>query len=166
MGRTSFGTRSIDSAQNNLRAANLPVFNLLCDKLAPCADASPEATHGANWSSSIGSPSPRETCVPLQHCPDNAIDAVSLADVRSELVPMLWGLIPGWWKKTPRRCHRHSTRGQRPSPKSRCSVRPLNVPAASCQHPAITSGERSRESSNPISSAQRMARCYRSRALG
>ncbi len=27
--RTSFGTRSIDRAQTNLRAANLPVFNLV-----------------------------------------------------------------------------------------------------------------------------------------
>ncbi|MGO9236630.1 MAG: phospholipase D-like domain-containing protein [Methylocella sp.] len=29
VGRTSFGTRSIDRAQTNLRAANLPVFNLV-----------------------------------------------------------------------------------------------------------------------------------------
>ena len=50
MGRTSFGTRSIDRAQTNLRAANLPVFNLPRDKLASCADTSPKATRGANLS--------------------------------------------------------------------------------------------------------------------
>ncbi|MGA9486817.1 MAG: SOS response-associated peptidase [Methylocella sp.] len=29
-----------------------------------------------------------------------AIDVVRLADAGRELVPMRWGLIPGWWKKT------------------------------------------------------------------
>ncbi len=32
--------------------------------------------------------------------PTTSIDAVSLADAGRELVPMRWGLIPGWWKKT------------------------------------------------------------------
>jgi putative SOS response-associated peptidase YedK len=32
--------------------------------------------------------------------PTTAIDVVRLADAGPELVPMLWGLIPGWWKKT------------------------------------------------------------------
>ena len=63
-GEHPFGTRSIDRAQNNLRAANLPVFNLPRDKLASCADTSPKATCGANLSSFIGSPSLRETCSP------------------------------------------------------------------------------------------------------
>ena len=60
-GEHPFGTRSIDRAPNNLRAANLPVFNLPRDKLASCADTSPKATCGANFSSFISSPSPRET---------------------------------------------------------------------------------------------------------
>ena len=62
-------------------------------------------------------------------------------------------------KRQPRKCHRHSTRGLRPWPKSRCSVRPSNVPAASCQRRAITSGARSRAGSSPISSAPQMAGC-------
>jgi len=32
--------------------------------------------------------------------PTTAVDVVRLADTGSELVPMRWGLIPGWWKKT------------------------------------------------------------------
>ncbi len=32
--------------------------------------------------------------------PTTAIDVVRLADAVPELVPMRWGLIPGWWKKT------------------------------------------------------------------
>jgi putative SOS response-associated peptidase YedK len=32
--------------------------------------------------------------------PTTAIDVVRLADTGPELVPMRWGLIPGWWKKT------------------------------------------------------------------
>jgi putative SOS response-associated peptidase YedK len=31
--------------------------------------------------------------------PTTAIDVVRLADTDPELVPMRWGLIPGWWKK-------------------------------------------------------------------
>src|SRR5208282_1405449 len=32
--------------------------------------------------------------------PTTAIDVVRLAESGRELVPMRWGLIPGWWKKT------------------------------------------------------------------
>ena len=32
--------------------------------------------------------------------PTTAVDVVRLADAGPELVPMRWGLIPGWWKKT------------------------------------------------------------------
>jgi putative SOS response-associated peptidase YedK len=32
--------------------------------------------------------------------PTTAIDVVRLAETGPELVPMRWGLIPGWWKKT------------------------------------------------------------------
>ena len=32
--------------------------------------------------------------------PTTQIDVVRLADGARELVPMRWGLIPGWWKKT------------------------------------------------------------------
>ena len=32
--------------------------------------------------------------------PTTAIDVVTLVDAGPELVPMRWGLIPGWWKKT------------------------------------------------------------------
>src|SRR5208283_1125897 len=32
--------------------------------------------------------------------PTTAIDVVTLAQTGPELVPMRWGLIPGWWKKT------------------------------------------------------------------
>jgi len=32
--------------------------------------------------------------------PTTAIDVVRLADIGPELVPMRWGLIPGWWKTT------------------------------------------------------------------
>jgi putative SOS response-associated peptidase YedK len=32
--------------------------------------------------------------------PTTAIDVVRLADTGPELVPMRWGLIPSWWKKT------------------------------------------------------------------
>jgi putative SOS response-associated peptidase YedK len=32
--------------------------------------------------------------------PTTQIDVVRLADGVRELVPMRWGLIPGWWKKT------------------------------------------------------------------
>jgi putative SOS response-associated peptidase YedK len=37
---------------------------------------------------------------PLQHRPDNdGVDVVRSAETNPELVPMRWGLIPGWWKK-------------------------------------------------------------------
>jgi putative SOS response-associated peptidase YedK len=32
--------------------------------------------------------------------PTTSIEVVRLADAVPELVPMRWGLIPGWWKKT------------------------------------------------------------------
>ncbi len=32
--------------------------------------------------------------------PTTIIDVVRLADAGPELVPMRWGLIPSWWKKT------------------------------------------------------------------
>jgi len=32
--------------------------------------------------------------------PTTAVDVVRSADTGPELVPMRWGLIPGWWKKT------------------------------------------------------------------
>ena len=32
--------------------------------------------------------------------PTTAIDVLRLAEAGPELVPMRWGLIPGWWKKT------------------------------------------------------------------
>jgi putative SOS response-associated peptidase YedK len=32
--------------------------------------------------------------------PTTSIDVLRLADTGPELVPMRWGLIPGWWKKT------------------------------------------------------------------
>jgi putative SOS response-associated peptidase YedK len=32
--------------------------------------------------------------------PTTAIDVLRLADAGPELVPMRWGFIPGWWKKT------------------------------------------------------------------
>jgi putative SOS response-associated peptidase YedK len=32
--------------------------------------------------------------------PTTTIDVLRLAETRPELVPMRWGLIPGWWKKT------------------------------------------------------------------
>ena len=32
--------------------------------------------------------------------PTTTIDVVRLAETGTELVPMRWGLIPGWWKKT------------------------------------------------------------------
>jgi len=32
--------------------------------------------------------------------PTTAIDVVRLVDTGPELIPMRWGLIPGWWKKT------------------------------------------------------------------
>jgi putative SOS response-associated peptidase YedK len=32
--------------------------------------------------------------------PTTQIDVMRLADTGPELVPMRWGLIPGWWKKT------------------------------------------------------------------
>ena len=32
--------------------------------------------------------------------PTTAIDVLRLAETGPELVPMRWGLIPGWWKKT------------------------------------------------------------------
>ena len=33
-------------------------------------------------------------------CPTDAIDAVIERDAIRELVPMRWGLVPSWWKKT------------------------------------------------------------------
>jgi putative SOS response-associated peptidase YedK len=32
-------------------------------------------------------------------CPTDTVDVVVLADGRRILLPMRWGLIPGWWKK-------------------------------------------------------------------
>ncbi|HUB63461.1 MAG TPA: SOS response-associated peptidase family protein [Methylocella sp.] len=53
--------------------------------------------------------------------PTTAIDVVRLAEGRPELVPICWGLIPGWWKKTARAC------GPRPWPKSLCFDRRSSV---------------------------------------
>ncbi len=33
-------------------------------------------------------------------CPTNTIDAVIEREGKRELVPMRWGLVPSWWKKT------------------------------------------------------------------
>jgi putative SOS response-associated peptidase YedK len=33
-------------------------------------------------------------------CPTTTIDAVIERDAKRELVPMRWGLVPSWWKKT------------------------------------------------------------------
>ena len=33
-------------------------------------------------------------------CPTNTIDVVIERDAKRELVPMRWGLVPSWWKKT------------------------------------------------------------------
>jgi putative SOS response-associated peptidase YedK len=35
-------------------------------------------------------------------CPTTMIDVVTEYDAKRELVPMRWGLIPSWWKKTVR----------------------------------------------------------------
>jgi putative SOS response-associated peptidase YedK len=35
-------------------------------------------------------------------CPTTTIDAVIERDAKRELVPMRWGLVPSWWKKTAR----------------------------------------------------------------
>jgi putative SOS response-associated peptidase YedK len=32
-------------------------------------------------------------------CPTTAVDVVVRGDNERSLVPMRWGLIPGWWKK-------------------------------------------------------------------
>ena len=43
---------------------------------------------------------PASNFAPALHiAPTKAIDVVRLADTGPELVPMRWGLIPGWWKK-------------------------------------------------------------------
>jgi putative SOS response-associated peptidase YedK len=33
-------------------------------------------------------------------CPTDPVDVVSAEEGKRELVPMRWGLIPGWWSKT------------------------------------------------------------------
>ena len=33
-------------------------------------------------------------------CPTTSSDAVIERDAKRELVPMRWGLVPSWWKKT------------------------------------------------------------------
>ena len=98
--------------------------------------------------------------------PTTAIDVVRLTDTGPELVPMRWGLIPGWWKKTAKEVPSTFNARAETAPKNRCFARPSNAPAASCQRPAIMSGARSKEANSPISSARRMARCCRLLAYG
>ena len=79
--------------------------------------------------------------------PTTAIDVVRLAESGFELVPMRWGLIPGWWKKTAKEVPSTFNARAETSRKSRFFARLSNAPAASYQPAAITSGARSREAS-------------------
>ena len=62
--------------------------------------------------------------------PTTQIDVVRLADGARQLVPMRWGLIPGWWKKTVKEVPSTLTR-LRPRPKNRCVRLAFAAPAAS-----------------------------------
>ena len=80
--------------------------------------------------------------------PTMAIDVVRLGDAGPELVPMRWGLIPGWWKKTAKEVlstfnGRAETVAEKPMFRSA-----FKRTAASCPRPAITSGGRPREASS------------------
>ena len=32
-------------------------------------------------------------------CPTDPVDVVAAEDDKRELIPMRWGLVPGWWSK-------------------------------------------------------------------
>jgi hypothetical protein len=65
--------------------------------------------------------------------PTTAVDVVRLADTGSELVPMRWGLIPGWWKKTAKERLRQARR---------CLARTRR--GTPCQSPAVAGKTRCR----------------------
>jgi putative SOS response-associated peptidase YedK len=50
----------------------------------------------------LTAPATPERNLPARYniCPTQAIDAVIERDGRRELVPMRWGLVPSWWKKS------------------------------------------------------------------
>jgi len=50
----------------------------------------------------LTAPATPERNLPARYniCPTQTIDAVIECDGKLELVPMRWGLIPSWWKKT------------------------------------------------------------------
>ena len=53
-------------------------------------------------------------------CPTDAVDAVIEHGGKRDLVPMRWGLIPSWWKKSAKEIPAPSTRVRRRLPTSRC----------------------------------------------
>jgi putative SOS response-associated peptidase YedK len=57
--------------------------------------------------------------------PTTAIDVLRTAETGPELVPMRWGLIPGWWKKTAKEVpSAFNARSQRANASRVCSVTP------------------------------------------
>ena len=98
--------------------------------------------------------------------PTTTIDVLRLAESGPELVPMRWVSFRAGGKRSPRKCPRRLTLGPRPLLKSRCSARPSNAPAASCQRLAITSGAPSDGAKQPYFISAAMVRFCRSLASG
>ena len=98
--------------------------------------------------------------------PTTTIDAVRVRDGTRELVPMRWGLVPSWWKKSLTEVPEPLTPAAKPSPRSRCIAPLSNALVALFQRQATTSGERSTVPSSATTSALLMPACFRSPAYG
>jgi hypothetical protein len=68
---------------------------------ATCADVLPNVTSGARSSDLHRLTQPARDLEPRYNvAPTTTIDVLRVRDGTRELVPMRWGLVPAWWKKS------------------------------------------------------------------
>jgi putative SOS response-associated peptidase YedK len=80
------------------------------------------------------------------------VDVIRPGPNGSELAPMRWDLIPGWWKKSAKEVPATSTRARNPSSINRCSAPPPRSGAASSPQVVSSNGPAPGPTGNRISS--------------
>jgi hypothetical protein len=93
-------------------------------------------------------------------CPTTIVDVVISGDGERSLVPMRWGLIPGWWEKLLKelRLATFNARAEAIAEKQMFRDRSIGR-AVSCQCQAITNGRIPRTASNRITLHGAMDSC-------